>query len=59
MIEGKLEKKARSWMPKRELKCNQQKKYGLITESPEGSSASAPHRHAEGIGTRRRTIPRC
>jgi hypothetical protein len=37
-----LEKKARSWKPKRELKNNQQKKFGLNTESLEGGRASAP-----------------
>jgi len=35
---------ARSWNPKRELKYNQQKKFGLNTESLE----AAPHRHVEG-----------
>jgi hypothetical protein len=35
--------KARSWKPKRKLKYNQQKEFGLNTESLE----EAPHRHAE------------
>jgi hypothetical protein len=33
MIEGKLEKKTRSWKPERELKNNRQKKFGLHKES--------------------------
>jgi len=47
-MKGKLEKKARSWKSKRELKYNQQKTFGLNTESFKESSASAPHRHFEG-----------
>jgi hypothetical protein len=46
MIKGKLEKKARSWKPKKEMKNNQQKCWS--GHSPKGSSASAPHRHAKG-----------
>jgi hypothetical protein len=33
IIKKKVREKARSWKPKRELKHNQQKKFGLNTES--------------------------